>query len=92
MAHSLSAKKRIRQNEVRRARNVARKSAIKTQVRKFEDALKAHDLEKAEAELRVVRKKLDQVSETSVMHKNAAARRKSRLTKRLNKAMATAQG
>ena len=86
MAHSLSAKKRIRQNVVRRARNQACKSAIKTQVRKFEDAVKTQDFTKAEQEFRVVTKKLDQAAMTSAMHKNTAGRKKSRLARKLNAA------
>ncbi|MCB9849100.1 MAG: 30S ribosomal protein S20 [Phycisphaerales bacterium] len=88
MAHSLSAKKRIRQNSAARKRNVSAKSALKTQIRKFEDALKANDLATAETQLRTVTKKIDQTASTSVMHKNAAARRKSRLAKKLNAARA----
>ena len=84
MAHSLSAKKRIRQNEVRRERNRANKSAIKTQIRKFSDALRANDLDKAQAEFRTVTKKLDQVAAKGVLHKNMASRKKSRLARQLN--------
>ncbi len=88
MAHSLSSKKRIRQNQAAKARNTARKSALKTQIRKFEDALKAQDFARAEQELRLVSKRFDQASMTSVLHKNAAARQKSRLTRKLNAAQA----
>lgn len=88
MAHSISAKKRIRQNAVARAKNQSRRSAVKTQVRKFEEALKAKDLSKAEEELRLATKKLDQTASTTTMHKKTAARRKSRLAKKLNAAKA----
>ncbi len=84
MANSISSKKRIRQNTTRRAQNVARKSEIKTQIRKFEDALRADDVATAEAEYRKVTKILDQASCTSTMHKNTAARKKSRLAAKLN--------
>ena len=84
MAHSLSAQKRMRQNEANRQRNQTRRSALKTQIRKFEDALKAKDVVKAEEEFRKATKKLDQVASTSTLHKNAASRTKSRLAKRLN--------
>lgn len=84
MANSLSAKKRIRQNSVRRAQNVARKSAIKTHVRKFEDAIRAHDMTLAETEYRNTTKALDQAASTSTLHKKTAARKKSRLAKQLN--------
>lgn len=88
MAHSLSAKKRHRQNQAARARNVARKSALKTQIRKFEDALNANDLETAQKQFRLVTKRIDQTATTNLLHKNAAARRKSRLARMLNAALA----
>ena len=84
MAHSLSAKKRIRQNERRRAWSRTRKSQVKTQMRRFFDALSAHDLPQAETEFRATCKKLDQVAATSTLHKNTASRKKSRLQRRLN--------
>ena len=89
MANSFSAKKRIRQTETRRAQNVSRKSAIKTQIRKFEDAIRANDVATAEAEYRKVSKILDQASCTSTLHKNTAARKKSRLAAKLNAAKAS---
>ena len=91
MAHSLSAKKRIKQNQVRRERNRARKRAIKTQVRKFTDAVRAHDVDKAEGELRLAVKKLDQTAAKGTLHKRAASRRKSRLARQLNKLKAASQ-
>lgn len=84
MAHSLSAKKRIRQNVKRRARNRARKDLIKQQVKSFMAALAAHDAPKAEAELSKVASRLDKVAAKHTIHKNTAARRRSRLAKRLN--------
>jgi len=88
VAHSLTAMKRNRQNQVLRARNQARKSAIKTQIRKFDDAIKANDLDQAKEEFRLVAKELDQASTTSTLHRNTAARKKSRLVKKLNAAKA----
>ena len=85
MAHSSSAKKRIRQNEKRRTINRAKKSRIRTQMKHFEDALKTGDKNAAAEQLGLVVKKLDKVASTSTMHKNTAARLKSRLTKKLNK-------
>ena len=83
MAHSLSAKKRIRQNAKRRARNRWRKDQIKQAVREFNNALRRGDKEQAAQQLRVVYKKLDQVAAKGTIHKNAAARKKSRLARRL---------
>ena len=92
MAHSLSAKKRIRQNIKRRAINRARKSQIKTQIKQFEAALSSGDVAKATEQFRLVAKKLDTVASTSTMHKNTAARKKSRLAKRLNNLIKAQKG
>jgi len=91
VAHSLSAQKRIRQNQVRREQNRARKGAVKSQIRRFTDALRAKDVEKAEAEFRVVVKKLDQTAAKGTLHKNMVSRKKSRLAASLNRLKATAQ-
>jgi small subunit ribosomal protein S20 len=84
VAHSLSAKKRIRQNLKRRAHNRARKQAIKEQVRLFVSALTGGDVGKAETEFRKVAQRLDKVAAKGTIHKNTAARRRSRLARRLN--------
>ena len=84
MAHSLSAKKRNRQNEKKRAINRSRKSQVKSQVKHLEDALENGDVEKATEEFKNVVKKLDKTAATSTMHKKTAARKKSRLAKKLN--------
>ena len=84
MAHSLSAKKRVRQDAKRNVINRARKSRIKTETRKFDEVLKARDVEAAKEQYRLLAKKIDKVAATSTMHKRTAARRKSRLAKRLN--------
>ena len=86
MAHSLSAKKRVRQNLKRRSRNRARKETIKESVKGFLSALVTGDLKKAEAELKATTKNLDRVASKGTIHKNTAARKRSRLTKRLNAA------
>ncbi len=88
MAHSISAKKRIRQNETHNARNRWRKERIKDAVRSFEDALDKHDTEKATECLKDVFKQLDQVAATGTIHKRTADRRKARLALKLNNASA----
>ena len=88
MAHSLSAKKRVRQNLKRRARNRARKDVIKDQVKAYTAALAGGDLSKAETELRNVTRRLDKVAAKGTIHKNTAARKRSRLARRLNAARA----
>ncbi len=84
MAHSLSAKKRVRQNEKSRITNRARKSQVKTQIKHYEEILEKGDIAAATEQLRLVTKKLDQTAATSTMHKKTASRKKSRLTKKLN--------
>ena len=84
MAHSISAKKRVRQNEKRRAINRARKSQVKTLIKRFETAVAGGNLEAAAEQYRLVAQKLDKVASTSTMHKKTAARKKSRLAKKLN--------
>jgi len=84
VAHSLQAKKRARQNEIRKSINRSRKSQIKTQIKHFEEALGSGDVDKATEEFRLITKKLDKTASTSTMHKRTASRKKSRLAKRLN--------
>lgn len=88
VANLESSKKRIRQNERARVRNRARKSALKTETRKFLDAIRDGEFDKAKSQLQVLTKKIDQTAAKGTIHANAASRRKSRLTKRLNSAIA----
>ena len=84
MAHSLSAKKRVRQNIKAQARNKWRKGQIREQGKVLTAAMGAGDLEKSAAELNKLVKIMDKVASKNTIHKNAAARKRSRLTKRLN--------
>ncbi len=84
MAHSLSAKKRVRQNTKRRGTNRARRSEVKTLIKRFETTMGEGNAKTADEELHAIVRKLDKVANTSTMHKKTAARKKSRLTKRLN--------
>ncbi|MFZ0035728.1 MAG: 30S ribosomal protein S20 [Sedimentisphaerales bacterium] len=84
MAHSLSAKKRVRQNAKKRLVNRARKSQIKTQIKRFETALSSGDVKAASEQYSLIVKKLDKTAATSTMRKKTAARKKSRLARRLN--------
>ena len=84
MAHSLSAKKRVRQNVKARTINRRRKSEVKTQIKHFQKVLFAGDVQAATEQFRQVVKKLDKVASTSTMHKRTAARKKSRLARKLN--------
>jgi small subunit ribosomal protein S20 len=84
VAHSLQAKKRARQNVKKRTINRARKSQVKTQIKHFEAAVSKGDAEAASEQLRLVTQKLDKTAAKSTMHKKTAARKKSRLAKKLN--------
>ena len=92
MAHSLSAKKRVRQAAKRRVINRARKSMVKTQMKHLDAAISAGDPDKAKDQLKALTKKLDKFSTTSTMHKNTAARIKSRMARRVNALAAKAAG
>ena len=92
MAHSLSAKKRIRQNIKQRARNRSRKELIKTELKAFTVAAASGDANKAEAELRKVASRLDKVASKGSIHKNTAARKRSRLARRVNALRKTGAG
>ncbi|TWT32021.1 30S ribosomal protein S20 [Blastopirellula retiformator] len=79
MPNTKSAKKRLRQNEVRRARNRAIKSVLRHQIRKVRTAIAAGDAATMDAELKAAVKRLDKTAAAGVIHANAAARVKSRL-------------
>jgi small subunit ribosomal protein S20 len=78
-----SAAKRVRQTGKRNAINNWRKRRIKDQTKAFLKAVQDNDVKTAESEFRKACGLLDQVSCTSTIHRNTAARRKSRLSRRL---------
>ena len=86
MPNTLSAKKRLRQNVVRRAENRTVKSEIRTNIRNVREAVEAGDVEKAEQTFRITARKLDRAGAKNVIHRNKAARLKSRLQKRIKAA------
>lgn len=86
MPNTKSAKKRHRQSLDRRTRNRAAKSALKTLVKKVRSSLEASALAQAEADYRSAVKKLDQTAARRIIHRNAAARVKSRLSAALKAA------
>jgi small subunit ribosomal protein S20 len=88
----LSAKKRVRQNEKRRARNRHRKTLVRDEVKTYNAAITAGDVTKAETELKTVVKILDRTAAKNTIHKNAAARKRSRLTRKLNALKAAKAG
>lgn len=83
MAHSLSAKKRIRQNLKRRARNRWRMKAMKTAIKEYLDKLAHGSIEDAQKAFREASSLIDRTAQKGVIHRNQAARRKSRLNARL---------
>lgn len=90
MAHSLSAKKRIRQNSKLNTRNRARRAALKTRTRKVVDALASGDASAAATKLLEATRAMDREAVRGTLHPNAAARRKSRMAKKLNALKANA--
>lgn len=90
MPNIKGAGKRHRQSLVRRDKNRAVKSSIKTQLKKVAATVPAGDKEKSATEIRLAQKKLDQAAAKGVIHKNKASRLKSRLSKRV-KALAAAK-
>ena len=90
MAHSLSAKKRIRQNGKRRAINRWRKGTYREAIKDYRELILHGSVDESEAKLKEIYKILDQTASTPAMHKNTAARYKSRLSAQLNKKPAEA--
>ncbi len=84
MPHTKSAKKALRQTAKRNLRNKTTKKGIKTQIKKFQTALKEGTAEQKQAEFQAAVSKLDKASNGRVIHKNTAARRKSQLAKKLS--------
>lgn len=79
MANSSSAKKRARQAERHRARNVANRSLFRTAVRKVTRALRAQDKDAAATALKSAEAIIDTTATKGIIHKNKAARHKHRL-------------
>ena len=86
MPNTKSAKKRLRQNVERRAVNRSIKRAVRNQVRKVREAVSAGDVDRAVAEFRLAAKRLDRAGAKNIIHRNAAARVKSRLSAAINAA------
>jgi small subunit ribosomal protein S20 len=80
MPNIKSAKKRLKQSIVQRERNRSEKKALHTKCKKVVAAVKSGSVEQAETELRTATKMLDKSAAKKVIHRNAAARVKSRLS------------
>ena len=83
MAIIKSAKKRAKQTVVRNARNAGQRSMLRTAVKKVLKALDSNDAAGAQAAFAVAQPILDRYSSRGLIHKNKAARHKSRLTARI---------
>lgn len=81
MANNKSAEKRHRQSIVRRDRNRARVSRLRTEIKKVRQAVEAGDTEAAQKLLPGTLGLIDRTAQQGSIHRNAAARRKSRLTR-----------
>ena len=86
MPNNAAAEKRMRQEQRRRAFNRSTKSIVKTNITKARQAIAAPNIsgEAAEDAVRQAVSELDKAAKKGVIHKNNAARRKSRLMKQLN--------
>lgn len=83
MANTPSAKKRIRQNEKRRQRNRAVRSAVRGSVKSAREALTGKTADSATVVREAIRA-IDRAVTKGIMHRNTAARRKSSLARKLN--------
>ena len=83
MANSPQARKRAKQNQVRRTRTHSQRATVRPAVKKFEAALEAGEVDGAKAAYQDTASKIDRAVMKGLHHKNRAARLKSRLNKRL---------
>ena len=90
MPNTASAKKRLRQNDKQRRQNRTIRTKMRTTIKAVRDAAKSGDAEAAQTQFRLACKKLDRAAAKNLIHKNAAARSKSRLSKLVKAAGAKA--
>jgi small subunit ribosomal protein S20 len=83
MANNASARKRIRQTEKRTVRNKARKSRVRSFLRKVEEAVKSGDKAAAQEAFRAAQPELQRAATKGVVHANTVARKLSRLSARV---------
>jgi small subunit ribosomal protein S20 len=89
LAHSLSAIKRVRQNEKRRVRNRADRTRLRTQIKKLRQAVDANNTDEAQKLMPDTISLIDLMVKKGLIHKNAGSRYKSRLTRRVAAAAAS---
>jgi small subunit ribosomal protein S20 len=90
MANTASARKRIRQTEKRTIRNRARRSRVRTFLRKVEQAIAQGDKSVAQEAFQAAQPELQRAATKGVLHQNAVARKLSRLSSRIKKLGAAA--
>ena len=88
MPNHKSAEKRVRQNENRRQINKNNRTALRTALKKFRAAIAAKDTAESQELLPMTISRIDKAVQKGILHRNAAARHKSRLTKKVNQATA----
>lgn len=84
MANSLSARKRARQSEKHRLRNASQRSHVRTAIKKVLAAIESGDKSAAESAFKVAAPAIDRSVSKGLMHRNKAARHKSRLNKHVH--------
>lgn len=84
MPNIKSAKKRVKVIEAKTLQNKIFRTQLRTDMKKYEAAILAGDKEAAQTTYKAAVKKLDQAVYRGIIHKNAAARKKSQFTKKLN--------
>ena len=84
MANSPQARKRARQAIKRRARNASHRSQVRTSIKKVVSAVDAGDADAASTALADAIPVIDRMADKGIMHRNKAARHKSRLTSKVN--------
>lgn len=84
MPNIKSAVKRVKTSSDRRAHNIAIKSAMRSAIKDFENKAEAKDVEAAQTALSEASKRIDKAADKGIIHKNAVARKKSRLAKMYN--------
>lgn len=91
MANTKSALKRIRSSEKRRLRNRRVRTETRTYIKKARAQIEAGELEEAKRSVAQAIRALDKAAEKGIIHRNNAARRKSRLMQKLNQAAQSAE-
>ena len=92
MAHSKQAKKRVRQNEKRRVHNRVIASRMRTELRRVIKAAETGDTEAVLSNAALAMKRVDKACKSNLIHKNAAARQKSRIARAVAQARSAAAG